>query len=112
MHSLNPYTYLGLQDNFLFPNNLDGTEFPNPARLGPSQRGNGPPPPPGPPDDGPNIPGRQGDGPPFHNNHRQQGTFPLSYYINIPNQHNSTDSNIKIMNRFEQLQKFTTLNKP
>ena len=77
-----PYTYLGLQDNFLY--NSNGAVVPNPSGSGPSQPCSGPPPPsppppsgpPGPQDDKPHIPGRQGNGIPFHNT-RRQATFPL-----------------------------------
>ena len=54
MHSSNPYTYLGLQDNFLHQNNTNGAVVLNPARSGPSPPGSKPPSPsgpPGPPDD-------------------------------------------------------------
>ena len=101
------YTYLR-QDNLFY--NSNGVVVPYPSGSGPSQPGNGPPPPPppppsgpgGPPDDRPHIPGRQGNGIPFHNT-RFQPYFPLPYYVNIPIQHNSTDSNIKIMSSFDQV---------
>ena len=97
---------------FFFPNNSNGAEAPNPGGSGPSHPGDGPPEPPGPPDDGPNFPGRPGNGTPIPNNRTPQSIFPYPYYINVPNQHNSTDSNIKIMQSFKHLPKFNSLNKP
>ena len=105
-------------DLSFFPNQNNGSGFPNPDGSGSPYPGGGPP------GDGPHFPGRQGNGPPNPDgqgpgsnppNPGGPGTpfpysIPFPYYFGMPNQHkNNTDSNMKIISSLKNLLKFSSL---